>query len=153
MDRTFPIGQVAEATGCRVETIRFYEKIGLMPPPARTEGNQRRYLQGHVERLRFILHARDLGISVEAVRELLQLAADPGASCEKADAIARDQLQAVRAKIARLNDLAAELERVLAGHQAGRIADCRVIEVLAEHGACAHGPRSAREHEDERMAP
>lgn len=139
MERVFPIGKVAEATGCKIETIRFYEQIGLMPPPERTQGNQRRYLDRHIERLRFILHARDLGISVEAIRELLQLAANPAASCEKADAIARDQLHAIRAKIARLTDLAAELERVLAGHDVGKIADCRVIEVLADHGACAHG--------------
>ncbi|CAH1653872.1 MerR family transcriptional regulator [Chelatococcus asaccharovorans] len=139
LERAYSIGKVSEATGCKVETIRFYEQIGLLPEPERTEGKQRRYLASHIDRLRFILHARDLGFSVEAVRELLKLAADPSAPCEQADEIARAQLAAVRAKIARLMDLAEELERVADGCHGGRIADCRVIEVLAEHGACSHG--------------
>ncbi len=139
MERSYSIGRVGEATGCRVETIRFYEQIGLLPEPERTEGNQRRYLASHIERLRFIMHARDLGFSVESIRELLQLSQNPSAPCEKADSIAREQLKSVRAKIARLTDLAEELERVVDHCHGGQIADCRVIEVLAEHGACSHG--------------
>jgi DNA-binding transcriptional MerR regulator len=139
LERSYSIGRVSEATGCKVETIRFYEQIGLLPEPERTEGNQRRYLASHIDRLRFILHARDLGFSVDAVRELLKLSADPDAPCAEADRIAREQLEAVRAKIARLTDLAQELERITQGCH-GVIADCRVIEVLADHGACSHGP-------------
>ena len=138
-ERTFSIGHVSSATGCKVETIRFYESIGLLPEPERTEGNQRRYLAKHVDRLRFILHARELGLAVEAIRQLISLAENPAASCEQADEIARQQLQLVRDKIARLTQLAEELERIVANCSGERIADCRVMEVLADHSHCDHG--------------
>ncbi|MGO4705265.1 helix-turn-helix domain-containing protein [Microvirga sp. 2MCAF38] len=139
LERTFSIGHVSEETGCKVETIRFYEGIGLLPEPERTEGNQRRYLARHVERLRFILHARELGLAVEAIRQLITLSENPQASCEQADEIARRQLQSVREKIARLTELAGELERIVASCNGEKIADCRVIEMLADHSACSHG--------------
>jgi DNA-binding transcriptional MerR regulator len=139
MERTFSIGHVSTVTGCKVETIRFYEGIGLLPEPERTEGNQRRYLAKHVERLRFILHARELGLAVDAIRQLISLSENPQAPCEQVDDIARQQLHAVRNKIARLTELAAELERIVASCSGERIADCHVIEVLADHSACSHG--------------
>lgn len=138
-ERTFSIGHVSSATGCKVETIRFYESIGLLPEPERTEGNQRRYLARHIDRLRFILHARELGLAVEAIRQLIALGENPAASCEQADEIARQQLQLVREKIARLTQLAEELERIVASCSGERIADCRVMEVLADHSHCDHG--------------
>lgn len=138
-ERTFSIGHVSSATGCKVETIRFYESIGLLPEPERTEGNQRRYLAKHIDRLRFILHARELGLAVEAIRQLISLGENPAASCEQADEIARQQLQLVRNKIARLTQLAGELERIVASCSGERIADCRVMEVLADHSHCDHG--------------
>ncbi|WP_262029855.1 MerR family transcriptional regulator [Microvirga sp. Mcv34] len=140
-ERTFSIGHVSSATGCKVETIRFYESIGLLPEPERTEGNQRRYLAKHIDRLRFILHARELGLAVEAIRQLIALGENPAASCEQADEIARQQLQLVRDKIARLTQLAEELERIVASCSGERIADCRVMEVLADHSHCDHGDR------------
>lgn len=139
MERAYSIGRVSSVTGCKVETIRFYEQIGLLPEPERTNGNQRRYLTSHIDRLRFILHARDLGLPVEAIRELLKLAQDPSGSCAQADAIAREQLVTVRAKLARLTELAVELERIVEGCNGGRIAECRVFEVLTAHETCSHG--------------
>lgn len=137
--RALSIGRLSETTGCKVETIRYYEAIGLLPEPDRTEGNQRRYLSEHAERLRFILHARELGLGTEAIRQLIALSENPHAPCGQADEIARQQLQAVREKIARLTDLAAELERIVESCSGERIADCQVISVLTEHDSCSHG--------------
>ncbi len=127
------IGRLAREGGCKVQTIRYYEQIGLMPEPARTEGNQRRYGQRHAQRLAFIRHARELGFPLDAVRELLSLSDDKDRSCAAADAIAKDHLVAVERRIARLTALKAELERMIEQCKGGRIADCRVIEVVADH--------------------
>ena len=127
------IGDLSRRTGCRVQTIRYYEQVGLLPRPARTSGNQRRYRADDVARLAFIRHSRELGFSLDAIRALLNLADDPNRSCETADSIARAQLAQVEHRIARLQSLKAELERMLEQCRGGRIAECRVIEVLADH--------------------
>ncbi|MFT4012570.1 MAG: helix-turn-helix domain-containing protein [Paracoccus sp. (in: a-proteobacteria)] len=132
------IGKLAEATGVKVPTIRYYEQIGLLPQPPRSAGNQRLYGPGIRDRLAFIRHARDLGFPLDAIRELLDLADDPDRSCAQADQIARRQLAAVNARISRLTALKAELERMLRQCSRGTIADCRVIEVLGNHEHCAH---------------
>ena len=139
------IGQLAARTGCKAQTIRYYEQIGLMPEPVRTEGNQRRYGAQHLERLAFIRHSRELGFSLQAIRELLSLADDPGRSCAAADRIAQRQLAQVESRIARLDALKTELERMIVQCRGGRVADCRVIEVLADHTQCLadHDPEAA----------
>ena len=143
-DREFTIGQLAGRTGCKVQTIRYYEQIGLMPEPLRTEGNQRRYGARHLERLAFIRHSRELGFPLEAIRELLDLADDPHRSCEAADGIARRQLHQVESRIARLLALKTELERMIVQCRGRQIADCRVIEVLADHAHCLTEHREVR---------
>lgn len=130
------IGAAAQASGVKVPTIRFYEQIGLMPPSARTEGNRRLYGPGDLKRLAFIRHARELGFEIESIRELLQLQDRPDHSCAAADEIARGRLDEVRRRIAALRALEAELERMVGECSHGRVAECRVIEVLADHGAC-----------------
>ncbi|GIK80983.1 MAG: MerR family transcriptional regulator [Alphaproteobacteria bacterium] len=131
MSNDYSIGDLARETGCKVQTIRYYEQIGLMPEPGRTSGNQRRYDRVHVERLAFVRHARELGFPLEAIRELLGLADDPDRSCEAADRIARRQLEHVESRISRLRTLEAELKRMIRQCRGGRVADCRVIEALA----------------------
>ena len=74
----YTIGHLARETGCKVQTIRYYEQIKLMPPPRRTQGNQRRYGPKHVERLAFIRHSRELGFPLDAIRDLLGLGGRPG---------------------------------------------------------------------------
>ncbi|GAA0292113.1 MerR family transcriptional regulator [Rhodovulum strictum] len=135
------IGKLAEVTGVKVPTIRYYEQIGLMPCPGRSSGNQRLYGPAERQRLAFIRHARDLGFPLQAIRELLALTDRPETSCEAADRIARAQLAEVNSRISRLMALRAELERMLERHCAGRVADCRVIEVLGDHGLCLHHDR------------
>lgn len=139
-DRPLSIGVLAEETGCKVPTIRYYEKIGLMPAPIRTGGNQRRYGPAHVARLGFIRHARELGFPLDRVREILALGDRPDRSCAEVDRIARDHLAAVEARIARLTALKDELQRMVTQCGTGKVADCRVIEVLADytHDHCLH---------------
>jgi len=136
--RGYAIGQLAAQTGCKVQTIRYYETIGLLPAPERTAGNQRVYPKRTLDRLSFIRHARELGFSLDAIRELLALTDQPEQSCESADLIARSQLGDVRSRIARLRGLEAELQRMVALCARGRVAECRVIEVLADqsHAHC-----------------
>ncbi len=121
--RDFTIGQLAAQTGCKVQTIRYYEQIALMPEAARTAGNQRRYGRLHLERLTFIRHSRELGFPLDAIRELLSLADDPERSCEAADRIARRQLEQVKSRILRLEALEAQLQRMIVQCGGRRIAN------------------------------
>lgn len=142
LERVVPIGALAERTGVRVETIRYYEQVGLLPPPERSEGNQRRYGRRHGERLAFIKHARDLGFSVDSIRMLLKLSDSPSLPCDEAHALAVAHLDDVRHKIARLRSLEQELGRIAAACAGGVAAcDCAVIEALADHSHCSadHG--------------
>ena len=143
--RELSIGELALQTGCKVQTIRYYEQIGLMPEPLRTEGNQRRYGAQHLARLAFVRHSRELGFPLDAIRELLSLADTPDQSCTAADEIARRQLRAVEGRMKRLKALQAELKRMVAQCSGGKISSCRVIEVLADssHAHCLTDRHSA----------
>jgi DNA-binding transcriptional MerR regulator len=134
--QAFTIGHAARATGSKVQTIRYYEQIGLLPLLDRSEGNQRLYTNADIDRLAFIRHARDLGFSIEAIRELLHMADQPDLPCDEADAIAFRHLEDVKARISRMQALQAELERMLVQCAGGSVADCRVIEVLGDHSHC-----------------
>ena len=136
MQARLTIGRVAAAAGCTVQTVRYYEQVGLLPVPLRSDGNQRLYGRSTVDRLAFIRHARELGFSLDAVRDLLSLADDPDQPCAAADRIARAQLAQVDQRLARLGALKTELERMVEQCRGGRIADCRVIEVLGDHAQC-----------------
>ncbi|SCA55420.1 MerR family transcriptional regulator [Candidatus Terasakiella magnetica] len=133
MGVSYTIGKVAKATGCKVPTIRYYEEIGILAPAERTAGNQRVFSQKHLDRLLFIRHARDLGFSLEAIRQLLRLSDDPDQSCEAADAIAREQLGEVDKRISKLKALKKELQHMITQCKGGRISDCRIIEVISTH--------------------
>lgn len=127
-----PIGEAARQSGVKVPTIRYYEEIGLLPAPPRSEGNRRLYSAVDLRRLAFIRHARELGFEVEAIRTLLALQDNPDQSCASADAIARARLIEVDQRIASLTALRSELERMVAECAHGHIANCRVIETLAD---------------------
>ncbi|SHF87571.1 DNA-binding transcriptional regulator, MerR family [Loktanella atrilutea] len=130
------IGKLAASTGVKVPTIRYYEQIELLPEADRSAGNQRLYGQSTLDRLAFIRHARDLGFTLDAIRDLLSLSDQPNHSCAAVDVIARKQLSEVESRILRLTTLKIELERMLIQCSGGRIADCRVIEVLGDHSLC-----------------
>ncbi len=132
----FTIGQLSRETGCKVQTIRYYEEIGLMPEPERSSGNQRLYDRTQMDRLAFVRHSRELGFPLEAIRELLSLADDPSRPCEAADAIAQVHLKQIENRLVRLRALKRELERMVKQCKGGTVSDCRVIEVLADHSKC-----------------
>ncbi|MBW8320354.1 MAG: helix-turn-helix domain-containing protein [Arenimonas sp.] len=134
----YSIGDLSRRTGVKVPTIRYYEQMGLIAAPDRSEGNQRRYERAELERLAFIRHARDLGFPIEAIRELLALGRHPDEPCARADDIAREQLVEVRAKIARLQKLEQELERIASHCGNHTVGDCYVIRALSDHGLCDH---------------
>lgn len=130
------IGELSRKTGVKVPTIRYYEQMNLVTAPERSEGNQRRYTSKELERLTFIKHARDLGLKIEAIRELLDLSAHPEQPCADANRIAENHLGAVRAQIAQLKRLESELERITSGCKNGKIDGCYVIEALSNHALC-----------------
>ena len=99
---TLSIGQLSQQAGVKVPTIRYYEKIGLIPEAPRNAGNQRIYGPEHLQRLNFIRHARDLGFDIDSIRALLDMSSTPQASCHAADSIARAHLGMVREKSLRL---------------------------------------------------
>jgi DNA-binding transcriptional MerR regulator len=142
-DASIPIGKLARSVGCKVQTIRYYEQIGLLPAPARTVGDQRRYGESHRQKLTFIRHARELGFPLPAVRELLALADRQESDCGEAHRIARRQLEAVNRRLSMLGSLRLELERMLTHGRGNRVRDCRVIATLADHGLCIHGEHPA----------
>ena len=125
------IGALAKATNTKVETIRWYERVALLPVPPRSAGNYRTYGAADLGRLSFIRRARDLGFSLEQIRALLDLALDREDSCDAVDAIAREHLGEVDRKIADLQALRRELAGVIGQCRNGRIAECRIIEALA----------------------
>lgn len=143
--RQTTIGALARATGGKVQTIRYYEAIGLLPPAERTQGNQRIYGAVHRDRLSFIRHARALGFPLGEIRELLALGARPEQSCDRADRIATTHLARVERKIAQLESLRTELKRMVGRCRRARkrgearVSECRVIEALADdsHAHCA----------------
>jgi DNA-binding transcriptional MerR regulator len=125
------IGQLGRATDTKIETIRYYEKIGLLPAPRRTKGNYRSYAAGHLQRLGFICRARELGFSIEEVRELLKLAAHGESPCGEVDQLVARHLETTERKIEALSRLRRELRDTLASCKGGRIAECRVIQALS----------------------
>jgi DNA-binding transcriptional MerR regulator len=132
----FSIGQVSRRTGIKIPTIRYYEQMGLIPSPERSEGNQRRYGDGCVRRLDFIRHARELGFSLDDIGDLIRMSGSPEAPCDDLHRIAGRHLGAVRSRIARLRRLEAELERI--SHcDAHSVSDCAVLETLSDHAHCS----------------
>ncbi len=130
MEQQFSIGDLAKATETKVETIRYYERIGLLPEPGRTSGNYRSYSDEHLGRLSFVRRARDLGFSIEQVRALLSLSDLQDRSCATVNAIAREHLEEVERKISDLKKLRSELDALIKKCDHGTIADCHIIEAL-----------------------
>ena len=131
------IGELGRATDTKVETIRYYERIRLLPKPPRTGGNYRAYGAAELGRLSFIRRARDLGFPLDQVRALLSLSDDRGRDCATVDALARDHLGEVERKIADLTALHRELTALLNSCEGGTVGNCRIIEALAPAAATA----------------
>lgn len=126
---TFTIGILAERSGVKVETIRYYEKIGLLSAPARSTAGYRRYDETDLGRLQFIRRGRSLGFSIEAIRTLATLTERPDHSCADADRLACAHLAEIEDKIADLTRLRDEV-RAMIHCQSDSVATCRVIDAL-----------------------
>ena len=125
------IGAIAKQTGLKIETIRFYEAEGLIEPPTRSGGNYRLYGQTHLDRLSFIKRSRDLGFTLDQVRDLLRLADNPRGSCEEVDSIVALHIDEIDHKLADLTALRSEVVRWGSDCEATTIAECKVIDALS----------------------
>ena len=124
------IGKLSRRGGCKIETIRYYERVGLVPEPPRTEGGHRLYDDGHLRRLVFIRRSRDLGFSIEEVRGLLSLVDGGEYTCGEVKEITVEHLRTIRKKIADLRRLEKTLAEISAKCEGGAVPECPVIDAL-----------------------
>lgn len=126
------IGELSRRSGVKVVTIRYYERINLMPSPPRMENNYRAYKREHLYRLQFIRRCRDIGFTLDQLRDLLRLSTQPGLRCASVDHIAENHLKEIERKVADLQRLAVELLQIKTSCPGkGRIADCRILQALS----------------------
>jgi DNA-binding transcriptional MerR regulator len=136
IDGRLSIGSLAEAAGVKVVTVRYYEKVKLLPEPARSDGNYRAYKLEHLHRLRFIRRCRDLGFTLDQVRDLLRLSVQGKQDCSDVDRIASKHLEDIERKIGDLKRLADELRRINRRCPGNRTIDgCRILEALSPFSA------------------
>jgi len=121
---------LARATGCNLETIRYYEKIGVMPEPPRSENGYRNYQPEHLQRLGFVMRARDLGFCLAEVRELLTLVDGGMQTCAQVRTVAQKHLDEVQEKIDALMRVKEVLSSTVARCSGRQIPDCAVIDAL-----------------------
>lgn len=136
MSKPLTIGALSRESGVNLETIRFYERSGLLPTPQRSAAGYRHYQEMDVRRLRFIRRGRELGFSLEEIRSLLDLAAHPESPCASADQMVREHLDTIEARIRDLQSMQAELHKI-AGCQSGHAEHCRLLEALDSRDCCA----------------
>lgn len=140
MKPSLRIGEVARLSGCSPETIRHYEKVGLLEAPLRSSSGYRVYDIDGVDRLGFIRRGRELGLDLRTIGELLALADHPDADCRAVEGIASKHLQQIEARIASLQQLAGELRAMVSQCRGGRVAECRIIEALFRRGSEISSP-------------
>lgn len=124
-------GELAHVTGCNIETIRYYEKIGLLPAPPRTAAGYRIYALAHAARIRFIMRARELGFTLDDIRGLLGLEDGTAPDCAAVRDRTERHLADVRAKIADLKRIEVVLEKTVAQCSGAQVPDCPVLVALA----------------------
>lgn len=135
------IGELAKAGHCEVETIRYYEKEGLLPKPQRTESGYRVYQARHLDQLLFIRHCRAFGMSLSVIRQLLQVRQQPEASCAAVSTLLDEQLQLLEQQMLQLQQLKAGLLTLRAQcPQAQRVGDCEILKNLLQPCADACSP-------------
>jgi DNA-binding transcriptional MerR regulator len=130
-DPGLSIGQLSSRSGCKIPTIRYYEDIGLLSVPARTERGHRLYGEDDLNRLVFILRSRELGFSIEEVRSLIDISTDRDRPCEEIDAIASKHLEETTEKIRNLTAMQEALVDLVDQCRRTTVVECRVIEALS----------------------
>ena len=129
------IGELAKATGTQVETVRYYEREGLLPKPLRTEGNYRIYGPSHIERLSFIRHCRSLDMTLDEIRALLRFKDAPAADCGDVNSLLDEHIGHVADRIEELQGLAVQLRELRSQCRTARAgADCGILKGLSEGG-------------------
>lgn len=133
-EKGFSIGELASQAGSKVETVRYYEKAGLMPEPPRTEGGHRLYAHSHLKRLVFIRRSRELGFPIEQVRQLLKFIDEPSHTCGEVKTLAVRQTREVQRKIADLKRLQTALNEMAVKCEGGSytVDNCPIINALFE---------------------
>src|SRR2546426_10629085 len=147
------IGTLSKRTGCNIETIRYYERVGLLPAPARSSGGYRLYGTGHLKRLNFIRRARVLGFSLAEVRKLLTLADQRRRPCAEVRAVAAAHLGDVKGKIADLKAMERVLADTIARCEAGSGSHCPMIDALYTNGDSGRRTTAASSAPLRRSAP
>ena len=127
----FPIGTLSAETGVNIETIRYYEKIGLIPVPPRTEGRQRVYDRTHLKRLTFVRRGRELGFSLDEIRALLGLVRGGDLSCAEVKALTEQHVADIRRKVKDLKKLERVLSELAARCRGNSVPDCPILEALS----------------------
>ncbi len=137
--KPFTIGVLSKGTGCHIETIRYYERIGLMPKPPRSPGGHRLYEEDHLRRLTFIRRSRELGFTLEEVRGLLRLVDGGSYTCAEVKALTLDHAAEVRRKVADLRKLERVLEEMAAECDGGEVPQCPIIDTLYQERGISSG--------------
>ena len=125
------ISKLANAVGCHVETVRYYEKIGLLPPSAKSSNGYGEYSDDHLKLLRLIRHSKDLGFSQKQIRELVQLATSQDSLCEEVHHLTLAQLDFVKSKLKMLKNIQKELTTLSKACKQNKLHDCPVLDHLA----------------------
>lgn len=147
MKQELKIGELAKRASCPVETIRYYEHGGLMPPPARSAGNFRLYGGAHVERLSFIRHCRSLGMTLEEIRTLLRFRDQPEADCGEVNALLDEHIAHVAARVRELRALERQLKELrLQCGQGHPARECGILNELSQSARLESLPAAARTH-------
>ena len=126
------IGHLSEQTNCKIETIRYYERIGLLPTPARSDGGYRLYDETHLRRLSFIRRSRELGFTIEEIRGLLDLVDGGDYTCSDVKAITMGHVESIRQKIADLKKLEKTLSGIASKCSGGTKPECPIVDALYE---------------------
>ncbi len=128
--KPFTIGALSKGTGCNIETIRYYERIGLLPEPPRSPGGHRLYGEDHLRRLTFIRRSRELGFTLDEVRGLLRLVDGGSYTCTEVKALTLDHAAELRRKVADLRRMKRVLEEMAAECEGGEVPECPIIDAL-----------------------
>lgn len=127
------IGEMARQSGCDVETVRYYEKVGLLPNPSRNDSGYRQYLPTHLERLQFIRHCRSLQMRIPDIRALLELQAQPTSGCQRVDELLDHHIELIQVQMQKLQSLEQQLLRLR--HQCEKphlVQECGILQNLSE---------------------
>jgi MerR family mercuric resistance operon transcriptional regulator len=136
------IGALSDRTGCNMETVRYYERIGLMPRTARSDGGHRRYGEDHVKRLGFIRRSRELGFTLDQIRTLLGLVDGRRYTCDQVKRVAVEHLDEIHRKVADLRTIERVLKGMAAECEGGAVPKCAVIDALFDQAPAARWRRA-----------